>query len=57
MFAVNMVKNLFETIFIPPSKKGGHIALLLSISLSVGPEQFQFIFFGEVAHTEIDLSQ
>ena len=43
-------------IFMPPSKKGGHIALLLSVGRSVGRsvhQQFPFIFFALVAHTEM----
>jgi hypothetical protein len=36
------------------SKKGGHIALLLSVSLSVSQfTLFPFIFFALVAHTEM----
>jgi hypothetical protein len=38
-------------ILCPSSKKGGHIALLLSVGLSVSPPAF--IFFTLVAHTEI----
>jgi hypothetical protein len=38
-----------NTIIMPPSKKGGHIALLLCGSPSVH-QQFPFIFFAQVAH-------
>lgn len=40
----------------PSSKKGGYIALLLSVCLCVGRlvhQQFPFIFFTEVAHIEM----
>jgi hypothetical protein len=43
----------------PPIEKGGHIALLLFVGLLVGlyvlsvHQQFLFIFFAEVAHSEI----
>jgi hypothetical protein len=36
----------------PPSKKGGHIALLLSVGFSV-QQQFPFFFFALVAHIEM----
>jgi hypothetical protein len=41
------------TFLCPPSKKGGHIALLLSVGRYVGRsvhQQFPFIFFALVAH-------
>ena len=36
----------------PPSKKGGHIALLLSVSRSVH-QQFPLIFFAKDKHIEM----
>lgn len=44
-------------IFIPPpSKKGGYVALLLSVGRSVQSvhQQFPFTFFAEVIHTEME---
>lgn len=41
----------------PPSKKGGYVALLLSVGRSVGQsvhQQFPFTFFAEVIHTEME---
>jgi hypothetical protein len=53
-------QTMANSFLCPPSKKGGHIALLLSVGLSVGRsvsrsvhQQFPFIFFALVAHIEM----
>jgi hypothetical protein len=50
-------QNYISPFLCPPSKKGGHIALLLSVGRYVGDglsvQQFPFIFFALVAHIEM----